>query len=95
MEYNVGDTVFVLPYEQIEATFIDGSHTEDGLYFNQAMKQYCGRTFVIERCVTSTRYRLQGADDWLFHTDWLGECTPSEDAVIMMSFEDMMSAMHD
>ena len=95
MEYHVGDTVCVLPYEQIKATFVDGRHAEDGLYFNPAMEKYCGRTLVISRRLTSTRYCLRGAEDWLFCPDWFEEYTPPNDVTITISFEDMMDAMHD
>ena len=95
MEYHVGDTVYVLPYEQIKMTLVDGSRADDGLYFNPAMEKYCGRTFVIKNCLTSARYRLEGAGGWLFHPDWLVEDGPPKDVTITMSFEDMMDVMHD
>ena len=95
MEYNIGDIVYVLPYEQIKTTLADGMHTDDGLYFNPAMEKYCGRTFVIRNRLTSVRYHLEGADGWFFHPDWFVEDTPSEDVTITMSFGDMMDAMCD
>ena len=100
MEYNVGDSVCVLPYKQIEAMFESrreggGGYMPDSIFFNPAMKVYCGRTFVISSRITNRRYKLQGVDHWVFHPDWFVEVTPPEDMTVTVSFEDMLDAMHD
>ena len=105
--YNVGDVVYVKPFDEIAENFVEGlgceagTTTDNGLRFVRSMKQYCDGLYVVERAYTKTgedpkderndRYKLTGCDCWSFSNSMLSDHSGSREVNVSYTFDELFA----
>lgn len=105
--YNVGDVVYVRPFDEIAENFVgglgrdSGITPDNGLRFVSSMKQYCDNSYVVWKACTRTggdsrnerddRYQLVGCDGWGFSNSMLSDHPGSDEVNVNYSFDELFA----
>ena len=105
--YNVGDVVYVKPFDEIAENFVEGLGREsgttpdNGLRFVRSMKQYCDGLYVVEKVYTKAgedskderndRYRLTGCSGWAFSNSMLSDHSGSHELNVSYTFDELFA----
>ena len=93
--FSKGDAVTILPYNKISAKFIRPKTLPSGCCFQEEMKKYCEKNYVVERVIRMPDkdvgfYKLSGIS-WSFTDEMLMIELPENANDDVMSFDEIMN----
>ena len=94
VKFSVGDTVIIIPYDEISAKFVHTRTLPSGCYFPREMEKYCDTVCTVESVIEKGRracgfYKLSGIK-WTF-TDEMLEAYFENTNDNAMSFDELMN----